>query len=166
MEDNYYKEIMINYSLILILCLFLVVYMVINYSVIQEGNIYGGDIPKTIIITGIIFIILYIFLTWEDNDNAKEENANEEEFVIPKYKIINKINIRDNETKELSKVNNYNTKYKKDFPVNKQENFINKQENFINKQENSINKQENSDKVENSNIFVPQKNKAKFGIKF
>lgn len=144
MEDNYYKEIMINYSLIIILCLFLVVYIVINYSTIQEGNIYGGNIPKTVIITGIIFLILYIFLTWEDGDEEKEEEI----VVIPKYKIIN---IRDNEPKDLSKENNYNNKYYKENPINKQQ---------------IINKEENSDKIENSNIFVPLKNRSKFGIKF
>lgn len=154
MEDNkYYREIMINYSLIIILCLFLVVYIVINYSIIQEGNIYGGNIPKTIIITGVIFLILYVFLTWDD-----ENNENYEDIVIPKYKINNKVIIKEeplNSTpKSILKISNkYNSKY-----VN--ENSVDKVEKFINKNEISDNP------LENSNIFVSQKNRAKFGIKF
>lgn len=158
MEDyTNYKEIMINYSLIIIICLFLVVYIIINYSVIQEGNIYGGNIPKTIIITGIIFLILYIFLIWEDNE---QDNQQEDMILIPKYKIVNKINIKDNRDNEqqLIKDNNFNTKYTKEIPINNSNN--------VTKQNNSLNILENSEKPENSNIFVPQKNKAKFGIKF
>jgi hypothetical protein len=156
MKDyTYYKEIMINYSLIIIICLFLVVYIVINYSIVHDGNIYDGNIPKTIIITGIIFLILYIFLTWEDD--------NEEEIVlIPKYKIVNKININDN---IRDNDNNYNNKYTKNNPENFINNNDNKQE-YITRQNNSVNKLEISDKLDHSNIFVPQKNKAKFGIKF
>lgn len=162
MNDNtYYKEIMINYALIIILCLFLVVYIVINFSIIKEGNIYGGNIPKTIIITGVIFLILYIFLTWED----EEENV-----VIPKYNINNKLNIEDNSpvSKGNLKIeNNYNTKYSKEQIIKDTTNNTINKNNFTNKQEliNNINK--SSDNViENSNIFVTQKNKAKFGIKF
>lgn len=148
MEDNnYYKEIIVNYSLIIIICLFLVVYLVINYSVIQEGNIYGGNIPKTIIITGIIFLIIYIFFTWEDDDDI------EEIAVIPKYKIIN---VKDNVPDKTFKIENkHNAKYTES---NLKENSITKNINGAQKDLNNI--------QENSNIFVPQKNKAKFGIKF
>jgi hypothetical protein len=162
MNDNtYYKEIMINYALIIILCLFLVVYIVINFSIIKEGNIYGGNIPKTIIITGVIFLILYVFLTWEDE---------EEIVVIPKYNINNKVNIEDNSPVpkgNLKIENKYNTKYFKEQIIKDTTNNIINKNNFTNKQEliNNINK--SSDNVmENSNIFVTQKNKAKFGIKF
>lgn len=167
MNDNtYYKEIMINYALIIILCLFLVVYIVINFSVIQEGNIYGGNIPKTIIITGVIFLILYVFLTWEDE---------EEIVVIPKYNINNKVNIEDNtpiSKGNLKIENKYNTKYSKEQIIKDTTNNITNKNNIVNKN-NITNKQElinnikSSDNViENSNIFVTQKNKAKFGIKF
>jgi len=160
MNDNtYYKEIMINYALIIILCLFLVVYIVINFSVIQEGNIYGGNIPKTIIITGVIFLILYVFLTWEEE---------EEIVVIPKYKINNKVNIEDNSPvlkSNLKIENKYNTKYSKEQIKDTTYNIMNKN-NLANKQQ-LLNINKSSDNViENSNIFVTQKNKAKFGIKF
>jgi hypothetical protein len=126
MNDNCYKEIMINYSLIIILCLFVVIYFIINYDIIQQGeNIYGGNIPKTIIATGIIFLILYIFVCWEDEIVEVSD-------IIPieKYNIIN---IREN-IQELPQ---------------------------------QIEKiQITEGKVQNSNIFVAHKNKAKFGIKF
>lgn len=162
MNDNtYYKEIMINYALIIILCLFLVVYIVINFSVIQEGKIYGGNIPKTIIITGVIFLILYVFLTWEEE---------EEIVVIPKYNINNKFNNEDKspDSKGNLKIENkYNTKYSKEQIIKDiTNNRINKN-NFTNKQELINNIDKSSDNViENSNIFVTQKNKSKFGIKF
>ena len=161
MNDNtYYKEIMINYALIIILCLFLVVYIVINFSVIQEGNIYGGNIPKTIIITGVIFLILYVFLTWEEE---------EEIVVIPKYNINNKLNIEDNSpvSKGNLKIENkYNTKYSKEQIIKDTTYNIMNKNNLANKQQ-LLNINKSSDNViENSNIFVAQKNKAKFGIKF
>lgn len=140
---DYCKEIVLNHTLIIILCLFLIVYIVINYSIINQGNIYGGNIPKSIIITGVIFLILYIFVILDDeNDNNKLENIDEDIVFIPKYKIVNKINVKENTDKaqpELKIENKYNNKYGK---------------------ENSSNNQENS------NIFVSQRNKAKFGIKF
>ena len=146
---DYCKQIMINHTLIIILCLFLIVYIVINYSLISNGNIYGGNLSKTIIITGVIFLILYIFIIWEEEDNKELIEQNDIEF-IPKYKIVNKINIKEDISESSQKVqqnsqsevlikNKYNSKYVK--------------ENLNNKQE-------------NSNIFVSQKNKAKFGIKF
>jgi hypothetical protein len=158
MSDNSnYKEIMINYSLIIIVSLFLVVYFVINYDIVQEGNIYGGNIAKSIMITGAIFLILYIFLTWED------EEIEEEMIIIPKYKINNNIEINDNSpnnTKANLKIENkYNTKYTK-------ENLTNNDD-LMNRENLVIEKQDISDnKLSNSNIFVTQKNKAKFGIKF
>jgi hypothetical protein len=146
---DFCKQIMINHTLIIILCLFLIVYIVINYSLISEGNIYGGNLPKSIIITGVIFLILYVFIIWEEEENTESMVQDDIEF-IPKYKIVNKINIKDNTSESAREVqqklqpeliikNKYNSKYVK---------------------ENSSNKQENS------NIFVSQKNKAKFGIKF
>ncbi len=141
---DFCKQIMINHTLIIILCLFLIVYIVINYSVISEGNIYRGNLPKSLIITGVIFLILYVFVIWEEDNN--ELGAQDEIEFIPKYKIVNKINIKENTSESANKSqpelmikNKYNNKYVK---------------------ENSSNKQENS------NIFVSQKNKAKFGIKF
>ena len=146
---NYCREIMINHVLIMIMCLFLVVYVVINYNLINEGNIYAGNLPKTFIVTGIIFLILYVFMIWDDSEDLVVQQAEDVVF-MPKYKIINKINIKENSTEknqifnagphqELKIENKYNSKYSKEHSSNKQE---------------------------NSNIFVSNKNKSKFGIKF
>ena len=88
-------------------------------------------------------------MTLEEEQDVTDTDT----LIIPKYRLINKLNINENESKKVSKPqesfkieNKYNSKYNK---------------------ENSINKLEISDnKVENSNIFVAQKNKSKFGIKF
>lgn len=166
MSDNIcYKEIMINYSLIIILCLFLVVYFIINYDVIHEGNLYGGNISKSIIITGVIFLILYVFLTWEDEEI-------EETVIIPRYKILNNVEIEDkarvNNSKGNLKIENkYNNKYNTNINDNKNNSKENSLKNSMERNDLLINQQVSSDdKIQNSNIFVTQKNKAKFGIKF
>jgi hypothetical protein len=149
---DYCKQIMINHTLIIILCLFLIVYIVINYSLITEGNIYGGNLPKTIIITGIIFLILYIFITWQDEDNELVEQ--DDIHFIPKYKIVNKINIKDDNSAESQEMQQ------------KIQNNLQPENIIKNKYNSKYKKEISSNKFENSNIFVPQKNKAKFGIKF
>jgi hypothetical protein len=146
---NYCKQIVLNHTLIIILCLFLIVYIVINYNLISEGNIYGGNLPKTIIITGVIFLILYIFIIWDDEENDNTQ-YDEELVLIPKYKIVNKINIKENSpVKEQQIENNYKPELK-----------------IENKYNNKYTKENSSNKQENSNIFISHKNKAKFGIKF
>ena len=149
---DYCKQIMVNHTLIIILCLFLIVYIVINYSLITEGNIYGGNLPKTIIITGIIFLILYIFITWQDEDNELVEQ--DDIHFIPKYKIVNKINIKDDNSAESQEMQQ------------KIQNNLQPENIIKNKYNSKYKKEISSNKFENSNIFVPQKNKAKFGIKF
>lgn len=149
---DYCKQIMINHTLIIILCLFLIVYIVINYSLISEGNIYGGNLPKTIIITGVIFLILYIFIIWQDEDN--ELSQQEDIHFIPKYKIVNKINIKDDNSAESQEIQQ------------KTQNNLQPEHIIKNKYKSKYIKENSSNKFENSNIFVPQKNKAKFGIKF
>jgi hypothetical protein len=137
---NYCRKVLLNHVLIIIICLFVVVYIVINYNIIKNGNIYAGNFPKTFIITGIIFLILYIFMVWDDE--------NEEIVYVPKYKIVNKPILEEqyNENIQLTqpnqelKIENLNTKYIK-------ENL-----NFNNN--------------DNSNIFISNKNRSKFGIKF
>jgi len=155
MADNtidYCRQIMINHVLIIIVCLFLVVYVVINYNLINEGNIYSGNLPKTFIITGVIFLILYVFLIWDDGENSIISEKQEEEDVVfvPKYKIANKINIKENTTETHQTLN---TKPQQDFKIE-------------NKYNSKYTKDNSSNGQENSNIFVSNKNKSKFGIKF
>jgi hypothetical protein len=130
---DYCKYVILNHSLILILCLFLVVYLVINYNLINQGNIYSGNLPKTIIVTGIIFLLIYTFVVWDDDEVSNDFVVN-----VPKYRIVNKLNpVSDLSQKELKIDNKYNNKYEKESSTSKQE-----------------------------NIFISNKHKAKFGIKF
>jgi hypothetical protein len=160
---DYCRQIMINHILIIIICLFLVVYVVINYNLISNGNIYAGNLPKTFIVTGIIFLIIYVFLVWDDNEDSvlNQEQQIEENFqhddgvvFIPKYKIANKINVKENST-DKNKIQNVNPQNLKP-----QETKITNKFNAKYIKENSSNGQENS------NIFVSNKNRSKFGLKF
>jgi hypothetical protein len=54
---DYCRNIMINHTIILVLLLFVIVYIIINYNTIIKGDVFGGYIANTIIITGIIFLI-------------------------------------------------------------------------------------------------------------
>jgi hypothetical protein len=100
----------------------------------------------------VIFLILYIFIIWQDEDN--ELSQQDDIHFIPKYKIVNKINIKDDNSAESQ-----------DFQQKTQNNL--QPEHIIkSKYKSKYIKENSSNKFENSNIFVPQKNKAKFGIKF
>lgn len=145
---DYCRKIMINHVLIIIVCLFLVVYVIINYNLINDGNIYAGNLPKTFIITGVIFLILYVFLIWEDSEDLEMQ---EDDLVfVPKYKIANKINIKENTT-DKKKI--LNIKPLQELKID-------------NKYNNKYTKENSSNGLENSNIFISNKNKSKFGIKF
>ena len=145
---DYCRQIMINHVLIIIVCLFLVVYVVINYNLINQGNIYAGNLPKTFIVTGVIFLILYVFLIWDDSEDL---TIQEDDIVfVPKYKIANKINIKENTT---DKTQILNVKPQQEFKIE-------------NKYNNKYIKENSSNGQENSNIFISNKNKSKFGIKF
>lgn len=145
---DYCRQIMINHVLIIIVCLFLVVYVVINYNLINQGNIYAGNLPKTFIVTGVIFLILYIFLIWDDSEDLVMQ---EDDIVfVPKYKITNKINIKENTTDKKQIID---VKPQQEFKIE-------------NKYNNKYIKENSSNGQENSNIFISNKNKSKFGIKF
>ena len=139
---NYCRKIMLTHTLIIIICLFLAVYIYINYNEIAIGNYYSGNISKTIIISGGIFLVFYIFFAWDSFDDNFSQSSESENIVhIPKYKIVNKTNIepiKSDSNKNIQIENKYMGKLKT----------------------NSV--QPN----EISSIFVPQKNRGKFGIKF
>ena len=90
---NSCKNMMINNTFMLLILLYVVVYVIINYNLIMEGHIMDGNYNKSIIVTGIIFLILYIFLTCDEESVNMDVNNN-----IPKYKIVN----------SLDKINNDN----------------------------------------------------------
>ncbi len=80
-SDNEYdfKSIFVNYILLITLCIFVVIYIIINYNMIKIGNYYGGDITKSVLLTGIIILLLYLLATWDDNDILDSNMQNNQE---------------------------------------------------------------------------------------
>ena len=173
---NYCRNIMINHTIILVLLLFVIVYIIINYNTIIKGDIFGGYVANTIIITGIIFLITYFFIILDEevdiinqNENInniinQNENINNvknpqeiynqhKNNIIPKYKILNKNSMKQDVHLDAGVANNqinnaFNSKYLSNNNVQSENVASNNQnENF-------------------NNIFITHKNKSKFGIKF
>lgn len=120
---DYCKYMILNHTIILILCLYVVVYIISNYDVINKDGFWKGNYIRPLMISGIIFLFCYLFIILDDTDE-------EESIVIPKYKISNR-KIPD----RLSEENNEDI-------------------------------DRNNRKRENSNIFISQKDRTKFGINF
>jgi hypothetical protein len=66
-SDNSYKSILKNYIILIALCLFVVIYIIINLDVVKRGDIYNGDLTKSILLTAIIILLIYLFVTWDDD---------------------------------------------------------------------------------------------------
>ncbi len=95
-SDNEYdiKSIFVNYIILITLCIFVVIYIIINYDMIKLGNYYRGDITKSVLLTGIIILLLYLLTTWDDvinsnSDNNQEVKINQEinNIEIPKFSL-------------------------------------------------------------------------------
>ncbi len=69
-----FKSIFVNYIILITLCLFVVIYIIINYDIVRNGNIYGGDITKSVLLTGIIILLVYLLVTWDDDNIDSEKN--------------------------------------------------------------------------------------------
>lgn len=69
-----FKSIFVNYIILITLCLFVVIYIIINYDTVRNGNIYGGDITKSVLLTGIIILLIYLLVTWDDDNIDSEKN--------------------------------------------------------------------------------------------
>ena len=176
---NSYEEFkMFYYSNIILLIgvLFVIIYIIINWEDVSNGNYLSGEIVKPILISGIIFLILHMFLTWDDD----KINSNGNELVLPKYRLDNNLNHAQNEIIDgnipVPKINieNMNNKYKVlnrfDVPtthLNPNTNNHNPTlEQFSKIGQNLSNSENNLNKLSNQNIFVSHKNSSKYGIKF
>lgn len=75
-SDNSYKSILKNYIFLIALCLFVVIYVIINLDIVKRGDIYNGDLTKSILLTAIIILLIYLFVTWDDDveDSIKYDN--------------------------------------------------------------------------------------------
>ena len=54
-----YKSIFRNYIVLIALCLFVVIYIIINFDAVKKGDIYNGDLTKSILLTAIIILLIY-----------------------------------------------------------------------------------------------------------
>lgn len=139
------KSFFINNIFLVLIILFVIIHVILNYEKVILGEFTNTNIIKSILITGILYLIVYLWITWED------DNYDNEEITIPKYKlglnehIINPIIgnkykiINDNNENNIEIVPNNST---------------------------TIKNIANQDKLSNPNIFISHKNAGKYGIKF
>jgi hypothetical protein len=173
--------------------LFVIIYIIINWEIVSSGNYWSGKIVKPILISGILFLILHMILTWDDEQSIYQEN----ELIIPKYKLNQGENRAQNEIIAANTANieiptpninapdtniQLNNKYKVinkfDVPNNNYQNLLNQNnlsngnihnptlEQFGKMGQNLNNTDNNINKLSNQNIFLSQKNSSKYGIKF
>ena len=71
---TYYKSLFKNYIILIALVVFAVVYIIINFDAVKQGDIYNGDLTKSFLITGIIVLLSYLFVTWDDDKETTEYN--------------------------------------------------------------------------------------------
>jgi amino acid permease len=71
---SYYKSLFKNYIVLIALIVFAVVYIIINFDAVKQGDIYNGDLTKSFLITGIIVLLSYLFVTWDDDKETTEYN--------------------------------------------------------------------------------------------
>ena len=70
-----FRKLYLNNIILFIILLFIVIYIVINWSIISSVNIsnyseyFSGQIVKPTLITGIIFLLFHMMITWDDNDD-------------------------------------------------------------------------------------------------
>ena len=192
-----YKSILKDYIVLIALCLFVVIYIIINLDVVKRGDIYNGDLTKSILLTAIIILLIYLFVTWDDDENISSNidlDINDyNEPKIPKFNLgsvdinnqINKIpaNANTNTNIVIQVPNQINSQpnAQTNTQTNAQTNellktngeskyFVINQNTIQPKQTNpllNLSQARNSiDRFNNQNIFIPQKNTGKFGIKF
>ncbi len=184
---NSYEEFkMFYYSniILFIVILFVIIYIIINWENVYSGNYWSGQIVKPILISGILFLIFHMILTWDDDQKISQEN----EIILPKYKLGQNENQAQNEiiaaNVDIPNANipnsNPNTQINNKYRVlNKFDtahiNLSNGNthnptlEQFGKLGQNlshSDNGNGNGNRLSNQNIFVSHKNSSKYGIKF
>ncbi len=69
---SYYKSLFKNYIVLIALVIFVVVYIIINFDAVKQGDIYNGDLTKSFLLTGIIVLLSYLFVTWDEDKETTE----------------------------------------------------------------------------------------------
>ncbi len=67
------KSIFVNYLILITILLFVIIYVILNYDVVKRGEYLKGDITKSVLLTGIAILLIYLFATWDDSES---ENSN------------------------------------------------------------------------------------------
>ncbi len=98
-----YKSIFINYILLITLALFVVIYIIINYDIIKNGDYYKGDFTKTILLTGIVILLLYLFATWDDEEVNFDNQVDNLDIEQNGQNILNEQNINNNVDSQIPK---------------------------------------------------------------
>ncbi len=186
------KSIFVNYIILITLLLFVIIYVILNWDIVKHGEYYSGDITKSVLLTGIVILLFYLFATWDDNElNNVSPDINKiginEDLTIPKFKLglnnqVNNIgnpnpisNILNNKNVEIlgnNTVNqDLNSKYRitNDIVIPNNSfapNLINQSIKYNNPIPNLIAVKKNIDKLDDPNIFISQKNSLRYGIKF
>ena len=190
-----YKSILKDYIVLIALCLFVLIYIIINLDVVKRGDIYNGDLTKSILLTAIIILLIYLFVTWDDDENITynknldiNDNINNyQEPKFQKFKLgsvdlgnerVNNFEIPNTQINKLPENNNTNIVIQVPNQSNviqpktngESKYFVINQNTIQPKQTNpllNLNQARNSiDRLNNQNIFIPQKNTGKFGIIF
>ena len=125
---NSYKEFkMFYYSniILFIVILFVIIYIIINWENVSNGNYLSGKIVKPILISGILFLIFHMILTWDDEQFIPQDN----ELILQKYKLGQGENQAQNEiiaaNAEIPNINNkYRVVNKFDTPYNNNQNLL------------------------------------------
>lgn len=192
-----YSELKTFYTgnkLIVLILIFVVTYLIINWNLVSNGDYFNGQFVRPMLFTCIIFLILHMGLTWDDNNN--NNNISENELVIPKYKLGQDNKIKNNEV--LGTNTNFNNSFQPNQMELQTQPILNSQpiqqnqqiqptQNLQSNQANQLNQpnQPNSltnkyrivndskfaqsidnNKLSNQNIFISQKNSGKYGLKF
>ena len=76
------KSIYNNYFLLVTICLFVVIYYIMNQKNISEGTYNTNQLIKPVLLTVVITLILYLFYGCDDKTYSMHKT----------YKIINKSN--------------------------------------------------------------------------
>jgi hypothetical protein len=173
------KRIYLSDIVLFILLLFVILYIIYNYDYIRQkkfltvesgqiswsGNM--GQVVKPILMTGIIFLIVHMLMTWDDDlnenldINMKEEEVNTN-FEIPKYNFGDNLKDSKNDIMAL-KVDNDNLL--KNQPNEGIESVTNKYK-IINKSSKDIFIKPQENKLSNHDIFIKKKGDIKYGLKF
>lgn len=169
-----YQEFKSLYSsniIFFVVLLFVIIYIFINWEQIYNGNYYSGQFVKPILITGIIFLIIHMLITWDDN--VFETDYNDD---IPAYKLGQNnqfVPNNQNYNSEQNYQNNapaiqpnilekpFESKYKISNRFDTGYQKSNPLDNIFAK-----NSQNTDTKLSNQNIFISHKNSAKYGLKF